>query len=411
MRYRANVAPGAGPAPSSPARRRVSLPAVTVSRFSFPTDIRFGPGARAELAGVCSALGIGRPLVVVDRGITGLPFVAELRSALGQAGATVGFFDGIAGNPVESQVEAGAAAYRSHEADGIVAVGGGAALDVAKAIAVLASHPGSLFDYEDGAPGAREVTAAAPPIVALPTTAGTGSEVGRSAVISDEATHVKRIIFSPHLLARCVLADPELTVGLPPAVTAATGFDALTHNIEAYLARDYHPICDGIALEGLRIGAANLRDAVANPADIGARSGMLMSSMMGAIAFQKGLGLVHSTAHALGTAYDLHHGLANAVMIDHALRWNVEAVPERMADLAEAARLDQRDAAGLLGWLASLRREVGLPPGPAAAVGPTPDIGRLSTLAAQDGCHLNNPRPVTEADFVTIFTAAFAAGA
>ena len=383
---------------------------MTVSQFAFPTDIRFGPGARALLPETLEELGVRRPLVVTDRGISGLPFVAELLAGLRSAALTPSLFDGVAGNPVESQVQAGAAAYARHDADGIVGVGGGAALDVAKAVAVLASHPGDLFDYEDDRAGARPVTAAAPPIVALPTTAGTGSEVGRSAVISDDSTHIKRIIFSPYLLARRVLADPELTVGLPAPVTAATGFDALTHNIEAYLAKDYHPICDGIALEGLRVGATHLRAAVATPGDLDARGGMLMSSMMGAIAFQKGLGVVHSTAHALGTAYDLHHGLANAVMIDHALRVNVEAVPGRFADMAEAVDLDDRSPTGFLSWLAGLRVEVGLPPGPAAPIGTAPDLDRLSRLASEDTCHLNNPRPVSVGDFEAIFAAAFGAG-
>ena len=215
----------------------------------------------------------------------------------------------------------------------------------------MATHPGALFDYEDEMPGARPITEAVPWFVALPTTAGTGSEVGRSAVIADDATHIKKIIFSPHLLARVVFADPELTVGLPAAVTGATGMDAITHNIEAYLAKGYNPICDGIALEGLRLGAAHLARAVAAPADLDARGAMLMSSMMGAIAFQKGLGLVHSTAHALGTVADLHHGLANAVMIDHALRFNVEAVPERFEVLGEVVGIGDPTADVFLRWL------------------------------------------------------------
>lgn len=378
-------------------------------RFSFPTDIRFGAGVRSALSPVLGDLGVRRPLVVTDKGISGLPFVTEILAGLSAGGLEARMFDGVLGNPVESQVIDGAQAYREHGADGIVGIGGGAALDVAKAIAVLATHPGALFDYEDGRPDAAAVTGACPPIVALPTTAGTGSEVGRSAVISDDSTHIKKIVFSPHLLARCVLADPELTVGLPPAVTAATGFDALTHNIEAYLAKDYHPICDGIALEGLRLGAANLRTAVASPGDLDARGAMLMSSMMGAIAFQKGLGLVHSTAHALGTAYDMHHGLANAVMIDHALRWNIEAVPGRFDDMAVTVGLEDHGPGAFLDWLAALRRDVGLPAGPASAIGEAPDLGRLSRLAVEDTCHLNNPRPVAEGDFLSIFTAAFAA--
>jgi alcohol dehydrogenase class IV len=277
---------------------------------------------------------------------------------------------------------------------------------VAKAVALLATHEGPLFAYADGVPDAPPV-GPVPHLVALPTTAGTGSEVGRSAVISDDVTHVKQVIFSPQLLADLVLADPELTVDLPPAITAATGVDALTHNIEAYLARDYHPICDGIALEGLRQGSAHLARAVADGHDLEARAGMLMCSMMGAIAFQKGLGLVHSTAHALGTVADLHHGLANAVMIDHALAFNVEAVPGRFATLAQAAGLDDETPEGFLRWLADLKATLEVPRSLLDTEVDPDQLERLVDVAIEDTCHLNNPRPVTRGDFERIFVEAF----
>jgi alcohol dehydrogenase class IV len=381
---------------------------MSISGFAFPTDIRFGAGARALLAPELAVAGVRRPLVVTDRGVADLAFLAELVDQLAAAGLAPATFAGVWGNPVESQVASGVAAYADHGADGVVGVGGGAALDVAKAVALMATHPGDLFDYEDEVPGARPVTDAVPFLLAVPTTAGTGSEVGRSAVIATDDTHVKKIIFSPHLLARVVLADPELTVDLPAGVTAATGMDALTHNIEAYLARDYHPICDGIALEGLRVGARSLARAVARPHDLDARADMLMSSMMGAIAFQKGLGVVHSTAHALGTIVDMHHGLANAVMIDHALAYNVESVPERFATMATTVGIDDRTGAGLLRWLADLKVEIGLP---ASLVDAAVDPDRLEELAAfaeGDACHVNNPRPVTRGDFRLIFEKAFA---
>jgi alcohol dehydrogenase class IV len=381
---------------------------VDVSRFSFPTDIRFGPGARHLVADHLRDVGADRPLVVTDKGVSGLPMFVELVEALRMAGLEVGTFDGVWGNPVESQVSAGVEAFRRHDADAVVGVGGGAGLDVAKAVALMATHPGALFDYEDENPGARPVTSAVAHFVALPTTAGTGSEVGRSAVISHDTTHVKKIIFSPHLLAKVVFADPELTVGLPAAITAATGIDALTHNVEAYLAKDYNPICDGIALEGIRLVSDHLARAVAQPGDIEARSGMLMASMMGAIAFQKGLGLVHSTAHALGTVADMHHGLANAVMIDHALSFNVEAVPDRFAIMAQVAGCDDDDATAFIRWLVDLKREIGVPASLASTDVASDALDRLSVLAFEDTCHFNNPRPVTEADFRKIFTEAFA---
>jgi alcohol dehydrogenase class IV len=381
---------------------------VAIARFSFPTDIRFGVGARRLVADELRHAGVTRPLVVTDKGVSGLGFVAELVEGLRDAGLEPSMFDGVWGNPVASQVSAGVDAFVAHDADGVVGLGGGAALDVAKAIALMATHPGHLFDYEDEMPGALPITDAVPYFVALPTTAGTGSEVGRSAVIADDESHVKKIVFSPHLLAKVVFADPELTVGLPAPVTAATGVDALTHNVEAYLAKDFHPICDGIALEGVRLCATHLARAVAVPTDLDARGGMLMASMMGAIAFQKGLGLVHSAAHALGTLADLHHGLANALMIDHALAFNVETVPDRFEVMAEVVDLDDRSPAGFLRWLADLKREIGVPAGLRETEVDPGQCERLARLAFEDACHVNNPRPVTERDFHALFTEAFA---
>jgi alcohol dehydrogenase class IV len=380
---------------------------MTLSQFSFPTAITFGPGSRTLVGDHLRAHEVRRPLVVTDQGVGALPIFTDLVANLAAGGLDPLPFDGLWGNPVESQVTAGVAAYRAHGADGIVGIGGGAALDVAKAIALMATHPGHLFEYEDEVEGARPI-GPVPHLVALPTTAGTGSEVGRSAVISDDVTHIKRIIYSPHLLADAVFADPELTLDLPAGITAATGVDALTHNIEAYLAKAYHPICDGIALEGLRLGAANLARAVAHPHDIEARGAMLMSSMMGAIAFQKGLGLVHSTAHALGTVADMHHGLANAVMIDHALAFNVETSADRFAVLAEVAAAPERSPESFLRWLADLKAEIGMPRSLVDTHVKVDDLERLSDVAFEDSCHLNNPRPVTRDDFRRIFLEAFA---
>jgi alcohol dehydrogenase class IV len=381
---------------------------VTVLRFAFPTDIRFGAGALDELAGTLAELGVSRPLLVTDRGVAGLPLWGQVHAAAAAAGAAVSGFGEVHGNPTQTQVVAGVASYRAHGADGVVALGGGAAIDVAKAVALMASHPGSLFDYEDEVPGARPVTDAVPPIVAIPTTAGTGSEVGRSAVISDDVTHVKRIVFSPHLLPRVVLADPQLTVGLPAPVTAATGMDAVTHNVEAFLTPAFHPICDGIALEGLRLAFGALPVAVAEPSDLGARGDMLMASMMGAIAFQKGLGVVHSCAHALGTVADLHHGLANAVMIDHALVLNVPVARDKFVRMARAVELDDERPEAFLAALAALKQQVGLPAGLAAAGIGSSSLGDLVQVAAADGCHLNNPVAVSSGDFDAIFSRAMA---
>ena len=378
---------------------------MTVYTFSFPTRIHFGPGARLRIGDDLHAQGLKRPLVVTDRGLAALPVFAEVLASLSPLDAAP--FSGVAGNPVASQVSAGVEAFRAHRADAIVGIGGGAALDVAKAVALMAVHPGHLFEYEDGLPDARPVDRPLPYWVAVPTTAGTGSEVGRSAVISDDLTKVKKIIFAPPLLARAVFADPEVTLGLPKAVTAATGMDALTHCIEAYLAKAYHPICDGIALEGLRLGAGALPRCVETPGDLEARGSMMMSSMMGAIAFQKGLGVVHSCAHALSTVADLHHGFANGLMIESALRFNLPAVPERFRSLAQTVGLDG-DGESFLRWLADLKQRIGIPRGPAEAGVKPAEMGRLAELAFADTCHQNNPRPLTPDDFRRLWGEAFA---
>ncbi|MCG5052911.1 MAG: iron-containing alcohol dehydrogenase [Myxococcales bacterium] len=378
-----------------------------LSRFAFPTEIHFGNGARHQVAPRLDAEGLRRPLIVTDKALAALPLTKDLAASLAAAGLTPATFDGVWGNPVASQVTAGVKAYAAHGADGIVGLGGGAALDVAKAIALMVNHPGALFDYEDELPGARAIDRPIPFWVALPTTAGTGSEVGRSAVISDDDTHVKKIIFSPRLLAKVVYADPELTVGLPAAVTAATGMDALTHNVEAFLARAYHPICEGIALEGVHLAAFHLPRAVATPEDLEARAGMLMSSMMGAIAFQKGLGIVHSSAHALGTVCNMHHGLANGVMIDHALRLNVDAVGDKFRRLAQAAGLTDPGAPAFFAWLERLKARIGIPATLTAAGVSRDHLSALVDVAVADGCHQNNPRPCNRDDFQTLFEKAF----
>ena len=375
--------------------------------FSFPTLIQFGPGVRREVGPHLKAQGVRRPLLVTDKGLAALPLPRELMEGLRAASLEPALFSDVAGNPVVAQVTAGVEAYRAHRADSIVGLGGGAALDVAKAIALMATHPGALFEYEDGRKDARPIDKDVPCWVALPTTAGTGSEVGRSAVISDEK-HIKRIIFSKHLLARAVFADPELTLALPAKVTAATGMDALTHCIEAYLAKDYHPICDGIALEGLRLAARALPRCVEAPQDIQARSDMMMASMMGAIAFQKGLGLVHSCAHALSTVADFHHGFANGVMIDRALAFNLETSADKFARMADVVGLEEHTGEAFLDWLRALKARIGIPENLRAAGVDRAELDRLSLLAFQDTCHLNNPRPCRQEDFRRIYAEAFA---
>ena len=384
-----------------------------IHRFAFPTTIHFGPGARKLVAEHLKSQRIARPLVVTDRGLAAL---SVFKGFLGELpGLAVEAFTGVAGNPVRSQVMDGAKAFRAHRADSVIGVGGGAAVDVAKAIALMAHHPGDILDYAWDHPQVRAIEREIPYFVALPTTAGTGSEVGRSSVISDDVTHVKRNIFSPALLAKVVFADPELTLDLPPSITAATGMDALTHNVESYLSPAYHPLCDGIALEGVRIAAAALPKAVQNGHDIGARSDMLMSSMMGAIAFQKDLGAVHSCAHALSTVADLHHGLANGIMIDHVMRFNLSAATAKLAELARVARVpgadsgsDEGRANAFIDWLSKLKAEIGIPARlrdyRSARPVTASDIEALTAFAIADTCHHTNPRPCTRDDFRNIFS-------
>jgi alcohol dehydrogenase class IV len=377
-----------------------------LSRFSFPTLIHFGPGVRSQLKAFLTAKGFKRPLVVTDRGLASLPIFQNIMADLGAEPLQVAAFPGVWGNPTKCQVMAGVEAFRAHQADCLVGLGGGAALDVCKAIALMVHHPGDLFDYEDDKPGALPVDQPIPFWVALPTTSGTGSEVGRSAVISEDSNHVKKIIFDPQLLAKAVFADPELTLELPAAITAATGMDALTHCVEAYLAKAYHPICDGIALEGLRLASQSLLRCIKEPQDIEARGSMMMASMMGAIAFQKGLGIVHSCAHALSAVKDLHHGFANGLMIDHALAFNTKAVPERFKTLAATVGLKDPSADSFLAWLKQLKAEIGIPARLTEAGVTAADVPRLAELAFADACHPSNPRACTRADFEAVFTGA-----
>ena len=377
---------------------------MAIVRFSFPTTIHFGPGARNLVAAHVSELGLRRPLVVTDRGLAALPLLPDFLRLL-DGGLEVGVYAGVHGNPTASQVRDGVKSYHDHRADCVIGLGGGAALDIAKVVAAMAVHDGDVIEYAWDHPQVRSLTNDLPPVFALPTTSGTGSEVGRSSVVSEDESHIKRVIFSPKLLAREVFADPELTLGLPPAVTAATGMDALTHNIESYLSPAYHPLCDGIALEGVRIAARALPVAVRDGRNLQARGDMMMASMMGAIAFQKDLGAVHSCAHALGAVCDLHHGLANALMLEPVMRFNAEAVPEKFAELAHAAGLVQ--AGEFVPWLGRLKREIGIAPSLAAAGVRRSQFGRLVGLAVKDVCHQTNPRPCTPADFENFFEQAY----
>ena len=371
-----------------------------IAGFSFPTQIHFGPGARKLVAKHLQERGLKRPLIVTDKGLAALPVLAEFKATL--QGLETAVYGGVFGNPVKQQVDDGVAAFKAHRADSVIGFGGGAALDVAKAVALMAAHEGSILEYAWDHPQVRPVKNALPHFVALPTTSGTGSEVGRSSVISDDATHVKKVVFNPALLAKAVFADPELTLDLPPHVTAATGMDALTHNVESYLSPAYHPLCDGIALEGARIAARALETAVREPRNLQARADMMMASMMGAIAFQKDLGAVHSCAHALGTVVDMHHGLANAMMIDHVMRFNADAAQAKMAELARVCGAGD-SAEAFIDWLVRLKARIGIPAKLGAKGVTAEHLPKLVDIAVKDTCHQTNPKPCAARDFERIF--------
>ncbi len=393
----------------------------SIRRYNFPTRILVGLDARKEVIPALRERKLSRPLIVTDRVLAKLPVLQDYALLLREAGLQVAVYSEIWGNPVKSQVTAGVEAFRAHQADAVIAFGGGAAMDVAKVIALMIHHPGDIFDYEDGIPNGRPVDQPIPLIVTIPTTAGTGSEVGRSSVISDEEDHRKRIIFDPRLLPSLTLLDPEVTLALPASITASTGIDALTHLVEAYLAKGHHPLCDGIALEGIhlvsqflapcvhfaqRIGQGETLSQADHARHIEARERMLEAAMMGAVAFQKGLGLTHSCAHALSTVCDMHHGLANALMIAPCMEFNAPAVPERFARMAQAAGLDNPSATTFIAWLRKLNQEIGIP-SKLAAVGVTPEhLEPLVKWATVDVCHPLGPRTVTPDDFRSLYQAA-----
>lgn len=376
---------------------------MSVTAFSFPTNIQFGAGARRLVAAHLREAGYQRPLLVTDKALATLPVLDEFKTHL--EGLDVAVFSGVFGNPTTSQVMAGAVAFIGHRADCIIGFGGGAALDVAKLVGVAATHTGDIIEYVWDHPQSRAIEHSLPYLVALPTTAGTGSEVGRASVISEDDSHLKRVVFHPKLLAKCVFADPELTLSLPPHITAATGIDALTHNIESYLSPAYHPLCDGIALEGARIAARALVTAVIEPDNLQARSDMMMASMLGAIAFQKDLGAVHACAHALGAVCDLHHGLANALMIDTVLAWNQLMVPAKFDELAHVCGVAGGGEA-FIDWLRQLKTDVSIVGGLATHGVKHEQIAQLAAIASNDICHQTNPRVCTVADFERLFTAA-----
>ena len=374
----------------------------TVRQYNFPTTIRFGAGAVIELGDHLLSQGLKRPLIVTDPTVEQLGFFRKIKEQLERKNISWEVFSSIHKNPVKSDVLNGGDVYKNTGMDSIIGIGGGAAMDVARAIALRIHHHRDLFDYDDLIGGDKYVTEETPYFITIPTTSGTGSEVGRSAIISEDDTHRKRILFSPKLLAKIVFADPELTMELPPFITAATGMDALTHNMEAFIAKGFHPLCDGIALEGISLISVAIETAVNKP-DIASRSRMMIASLMGAVAFQKGLGVVHSLAHPLSSLLDTHHGLANAVNLPYGMRFNIGGNEEKFRKMARAMELPITSGEALVEHLFELNERIGLPVTLGKIGVKEEHIDTLSDLALADFCHPSNPKPVSREDFSKLY--------
>jgi alcohol dehydrogenase class IV len=373
-----------------------------IVQYNFPTVIRFGAGSSKELGPYLQKNGWSRPLIVSDPNVSKLDFFKEIVRDLQGRNVSVETFYDIHKNPVKSDVYRGTEIFDEEERDCIIGIGGGAALDVARAIALRINHREDLFKYDDLIGGDVFVIHEVPPFITIPTTAGTGSEVGRSAIISDDDTHQKKILFSPKLLARIVFADPLLTMDLPPFITAATGMDALTHNMEAFLVNMFHPMCDGIALQAISLIHESLVQSVLEP-DLTSRSKMLIASLMGAVAFQKGLGVVHSLAHPLSSLLDTHHGLANAINIPYGMEYNIKGFENKFAQIARALHLREESGEAVVKYLFSLNEQIHIPRRLSAIGVKEEHIETLADLALADFAHPNNPKTVSRSDFKSLY--------
>lgn len=377
------------------------------ANWNYPTSVKMGAGRIRELPDHCRALGMTRPLLVTDPGLAGLPIVTGAIRVCEEAGMPCGLFSHIKGNPTGQNVADGVAAFRAGGHDGVIAFGGGSALDAGKAIALMVGQSRPLWDFEDvGDNYTRVNVQGMAPVVAVPTTAGTGSEVGRASVIVDESAHVKRIIFHARMLPATVILDPELTAALPARLTAATGVDALSHNLEAVCSPFYHPMALGIGLEGCRLVHDYLPRAVEDGHDMEARGQMLVASSMGATAFQKGLGAMHALAHPLGALYDKHHGTLIAIVMPYVLKANEKAISDTMLLLARHLGLPHPGFAAVLDWVLALRDTVGIPHTLADIGIPADAVGTVGAMAVRDGSAATNPIPYTPAQYDAILRTA-----
>jgi len=373
-------------------------------QWNYPTTVWGGPGRAADLHQACSQAGIQHPLLVTDSGLASHPMIQQALDRLKTFAPTTRCFSNVKSNPTAQSVTEGLAAYHSGNHDGVVAIGGGSALDAGKAIAFMAGQTRPIWDFEDiGDWWKRADPKGIAPSVAIPTTAGTGSEVGRAAVITHDSTHEKKIIFHPKMLPAVAILDPELTVGLPPSLTAFSGIDAFSHCFEAFFSPGFHPLADGIALQGMRIVQQALPIATTHGSDLNARSQMLAAASMGAAAFQKGLGAVHGLAHAIGALYDTHHGLTVGVLLPYVLAYNASHIPQQIATLNSTLGLPDPSASTLLRWLVDFRKTIGIPHTLTDLKLDSSQTERLSQLAFADPSTGGNPAPIDAAAYATVF--------
>jgi alcohol dehydrogenase len=376
--------------------------------WNYPTSVRFGAGRIAELGAAARSAGIKRPLLVTDPTLARLPILARAREVLKADGLPVEIFSDVKPNPVASNVESGVGVLKKGGHDGVIAFGGGSALDAGKVIAFMARQTRPMWDFEDiGDWWTRADPAGIAPIIAVPTTAGTGSEVGRAGVITDETTHTKKVIFHPLMMPKVTICDPELTVGMPRVITVGTGMDALAHCLEAYCGPFYHPLADGIAVEGLRLVKENLPRATANGQDLEARAHMMSAAAMGATAFQKALGAIHALSHPVGALYDTHHGMTNAVFMPYVLVFNRVAIEDKIVRLAAYMGLSPTFDA-FLDWVLRLREETGVPHTLAGLKVDAAKFDIMSRMAPKDPTAGGNPVPLDEAASRKLFENALA---
>ena len=373
--------------------------------WNYPTTMWVGENRIIDIAEACKFLNILKPLMVTDKGLAETEIVKKTLSVLKDNNLNTQLYSNVVGNPTGNNVIEGVENYKKNDCDGVIAFGGGSGLDVGKAIAFMSGQTLPIWDFEDVGDNWKKANSdSIPPIIAIPTTAGTGSETGRASVILNEQTGVKKIIFHPKFLPSIVILDPVLTVGLPPKLTAATGMDALAHNLEAYCAPGYHPMADGIALEGMRLINKWLLEAVNNGSNLEARINMITAASMGSTAFQKGLGAIHSLSHPVNALNNVHHGLSNAIFMPYVLTFNKKVIEKKIIKICDYLELKDRSFDGFINWVLVLRKKLNIPHKLSEVIKEKDlQLDRLSKMALDDPSTGGNPKKLTEADMKTMY--------